>query len=126
MAVYSPKNKLPWDDAVTLVLKYAEIPYDVLYDDEVIRGDFAEIRLACNLHHEDFTGQYSKFYGAFRLWRNGINDDEKIQETTAHKTWFLKKVSQMKLGRGRKRSGIFCARGWVPVRYVFQVLIHLI
>ena len=66
MAVYSPKNKLPWDDAVTLVLKYAEIPYDVVYDEEVIRGDLPKYDWL-HLHHEDFTGQYSKFYGAFPL-----------------------------------------------------------
>src|ERR1700759_5381808 len=94
MAVYSPKNKLPWDDAVTLVLKYAEIPYDVVYDEEGIRGDLPKSNLL-HLHHENFTGQYSKFYGSFR-YAQWYNDDVKVQEATAHKLGF-KKVSQMKL-----------------------------
>ena len=94
MAVYSPKNKLPWDDAVTLVLKYAEIPYDVVYDEEVIKGDLPKYDWL-HLHHEDFTGQYSKFYGSFR-YAQWYNDDVKTQEATAHKLGF-KKVSQMKL-----------------------------
>ena len=93
MAVYSPKNKLPWDDAVTLVLKYAEIPYDVVYDEEVIHGDLPKYDWL-HLHHEDFTGQYSKFYGSFR-YAQWYNDDVKFQEATAHKLGF-KKVSQMK------------------------------
>ncbi|MGZ3926038.1 MAG: asparagine synthetase B [Mucilaginibacter sp.] len=93
MAVYSPKNKLPWDDAVTLVLKYAEIPYDVVYDDEVIKGDLPKYDWL-HLHHEDFTGQYSKFYGSFR-YAQWYNDDVKFQEATAHKLGF-KKVSDMK------------------------------
>jgi len=94
MAVYSPKDKLPWDDAVTLVLKYAEIPYDVVYDEEVIRGDLPKYDWL-HLHHEDFTGQYSKFYAGFR-YAQWYNDDVKAQEAMATKLGF-KKVSQMKL-----------------------------
>lgn len=107
MAVYSPKNKLPWDDAVTLVLKYAEIPYDVVYDEEVIRGDLPKYDWL-HLHHEDFTGQYSKFYGSFR-YAPWYNEDVKIQEATAHKLGF-KKVSQMKLAVAEKIRD-FCAGG---------------
>ena len=59
MAVYSPKSKMPWDDAVTLVLKYAEIPFDVVYDEEVIGGELPKYDWL-HMHHEDFTGQYSK------------------------------------------------------------------
>ena len=59
IAVYSPKNKLPWDDAVTLVLTYADIPYDVVYDEEVIAGVLPMYDWL-HLHHEDFTGQYGK------------------------------------------------------------------
>ena len=65
VAVYSPKNKLPWDDAVTLVMTYAEIPYDVVYDEEVINGELP-LYDWLHLHHEDFTGQYGKFYGRYR------------------------------------------------------------
>src|ERR1700760_3381937 len=107
MAVYSPKNKLPWDDAVTLVLKYAEIPYDVVYDEEVIRGDLPKYDWL-HLHHEDFTGQYSKFYGAFR-YEQWYNDDIHIQEATAHRLGF-KKVSQMKLAVAEHIRD-FCAGG---------------
>src|SRR5437868_5418028 len=65
IAVYSPKGKQPWDDAVTLVLKYAEIPYDVFYDEEVFLGRLKDYDWL-HLHHEDFTGQYGKFYGSFQ------------------------------------------------------------
>ncbi|MFM9076417.1 MAG: asparagine synthetase B, partial [Bacteroidota bacterium] len=64
IAVYSPKSKQPWDDAVTLVLTYAEIPYDVIFDDEVLRNDLPRYDWL-HLHHEDFTGQYGKFYRSY-------------------------------------------------------------
>ncbi|TVR38495.1 MAG: asparagine synthetase B [Cryomorphaceae bacterium] len=65
IAVYSPKSKLPWDDAVTLVLTYAEIPYEVIYDTEIINMELHKYDWL-HLHHEDFTGQYGKFYSAYR------------------------------------------------------------
>ncbi|WP_348740346.1 asparagine synthetase B [Tenacibaculum sp. 190524A02b] len=65
IAVYSPKDKMPWDDAVTMVLTYAEIPFDVIYDEEVL-SDKLLLYEWLHLHHEDFTGQYGRFYGAFR------------------------------------------------------------
>ena len=61
IAVYTPPNKQPWDDAVTLALAYAEIPYDTLWDEEVLQGGLDEYDWL-HLHHEDFTGQYGKFY----------------------------------------------------------------
>jgi len=64
IAVYTPPGKLPWDDAVTLALTYADIPYEKVYDKEVLTGKLATIDWL-HLHHEDFTGQYSKFYRAF-------------------------------------------------------------
>jgi len=64
IAVYSPKTKQPWDDAVTLVLTYAEIPYDVIFDDEVLSGKILEYDWL-HLHHEDFNGQYGKFYSSY-------------------------------------------------------------
>lgn len=94
IAVYSPKNKLPWDDAVTMALTYAEIPYEVLYDDEVLNGVLPKYDWL-HLHHEDFTGQYSRFWSAFHNAPWYI-DDVKLQEETAHRNGF-KKVSQMKL-----------------------------
>ena len=59
VAIYSPKNKQPWDDAVTLALKYSEIPYEVVYDEEVLSG-MLPLFDWLHLHHEDFTGQYGK------------------------------------------------------------------
>ena len=65
IAVYSPKGNQPWDDAVTMVLTYAEIPYTVIYDEEVL-SDQLILYDWLHLHHEDFTGQYGKFYRSFR------------------------------------------------------------
>ncbi len=94
IAVYSPKSKQPWDDAVTLVLTYAEIPYDVVFDDEVMKGDLAKYDWL-HLHHEDFTGQYGKFFGNFgnMPW---YLEQQKEAEDMARK-WGLPKVSQLKL-----------------------------
>ena len=72
IAVYSPKNQEPWDDAVTLVLTYAEIPYEVVYDDDILAGKLLKYDWL-HLHHEDFTGQYGKFYAALQhCQRTGI------------------------------------------------------
>jgi hypothetical protein len=65
IAVYTPKGKQPWDDAVTLVLTYAEIPFTPIYDEEVL-SDQLLLYDWLHLHHEDFTGQYGKFYGAYK------------------------------------------------------------
>ncbi|MDC8006400.1 asparagine synthetase B [Aureisphaera galaxeae] len=65
VAVYSPKGNQPWDDAVTMVLTYAEIPYEVVYDEEVLTDQLL-LYDWLHLHHEDFTGQYGKFYRAYR------------------------------------------------------------
>lgn len=65
IAVYSPKDKMPWDDAVTLVLSYAEIPFDIVYDQEVL-NDKLLLYEWLHLHHEDFTGQYGRFYNAYK------------------------------------------------------------
>lgn len=65
IAVYSPPGFQPWDDAVTLALTYAEIPYDLVYDRKVLSGTLEKYDWL-HLHHEDFTGQYGKFWGAFR------------------------------------------------------------
>jgi len=65
IAVYSPPGFQPWDDAVTLTLTYAEIPYDIVYDTKVLSGILSKYDWL-HLHHEDFTGQYGKFWAAFR------------------------------------------------------------
>ena len=65
IAVYTPPGKQPWDDAVTLVLTYAEIPFDKLYDEEMLADKLADYDWL-HLHHEDFPGQYGKFWAAYR------------------------------------------------------------
>jgi len=107
IAVYSPKSKLPWDDAVTMVLTYAEIPYDVVYDDEVLKDKLSGYDWL-HLHHEDFTGQYGRFWSTFRnvSW---YREDVKNQEATAKRNGFAK-VSEMKLAVAKKMRE-FCAGG---------------
>lgn len=94
ICVYSPKSKLPWDDAVTMALTYAEIPYDIVYDDEILDGKLL-LYDWLHLHHEDFTGQYGKFYFSYNnaQW---YQEDVASQEATARRRGFAK-VSQMKL-----------------------------
>ncbi len=99
IAVYTPKNKLPWDDAVTLVLKYAEIPYDKIYDEEVLSGILPTYDWL-HLHHEDFTGQYSRFYTAFHT-TTWYQEDVLENESMAKKLGF-QKVSAMKLAVAHK------------------------
>lgn len=99
IAVYSPKTKQPWDDAVTMVLTYAEIPYTVVFDDEVLNSDLAKYDWL-HLHHEDFTGQYGKFYGTYRNAPWYIAE-VKEAEATAAKHGFSK-VSLLKLAVAKK------------------------
>jgi hypothetical protein len=76
IAVYSPPDKQPWDDAVTLALAYAEVEYDVIFDDEILNGVLKKYDWL-HLHHEDFTGQYGKFYKSFRnaSWYKKLEND---------------------------------------------------
>ncbi len=94
IAVYSPKSKQPWDDAVTLALTYAEIPYQVVFDDEVMYGELPKYDWL-HLHHEDFTGQYGKFYSMYRSYPWYIKQQREY-EASAKKHGF-EKVSQLKL-----------------------------
>ena len=94
VAVYSPKGKQPWDDAVTLVLTYAEIPYDIVYDDEVLDNKLPEYDWL-HLHHEDFTGQYGKFYRMYHK-QKWYQDQVAGFEESAKKHGF-EKVSELKL-----------------------------
>lgn len=93
IAVYTPPNKQVWDDAVTMALTYAEIPYETLWDEEVLKGDLSEYDWL-HLHHEDFTGQFGKFYANFRNapW---YNEQVLKNEETARKMGFAK-VSEEK------------------------------
>ena len=76
IAVYSPSDKQPWDDAVTLALTYAEIDYDIIFDDEVLTGELKKYDWL-HLHHEDFTGQYGKFYKNYKntTWYKKLEND---------------------------------------------------
>jgi hypothetical protein len=94
IAVYAPPDKQPWDDAVIMALNYAEIPFDQIYDGEIIEGKLKDYDWL-HLHHEDFTGQYGKFYRTFghMLWyQKQVADNEAL----AAKYGFSK-VSKMKL-----------------------------
>ncbi len=99
IAVYSPKDKMPWDDAVTMVLTYAEIPFDVVYDKEVLEEKLLLYEWL-HLHHEDFTGQYGRFYGAFRTapwYVQGKKDAEQLAKELG-----FAKVSEAKLAVSKK------------------------
>ncbi|HOQ78242.1 MAG TPA: asparagine synthetase B [Candidatus Cloacimonas sp.] len=93
IAVYIPPNALPWDDAVTLALEYAEIDYDRVWDDEVLAGKLTDYDWL-HLHHEDFTGQYGKFYGSYRN-TSWYQNDVSVNEAMAAKHGF-QKVWQLK------------------------------
>jgi len=93
IAVYSPPNKQPWDDAVTLVLSYAEIDYDIIYDEEILSGVLKEYDWL-HLHHEDFTGQFGKFWRSYQQMR-WYQQEVSINNQLAKKLGFLK-VSEMK------------------------------
>jgi hypothetical protein len=92
IAVYVPPGSVPWDDAVTLVLEYAKVPYDKIWNDEVLKGDLSEYDWL-HLHHEDFTGQYGKFYASFSNAQWYI-DQQIMYEQNAKQNGF-KKVSEM-------------------------------
>ena len=79
IAVYSPEDKQPWDDAVTLALSYAEIKYDTIFDHEVLSGELKKYDWL-HLHHEDFTGQYGKFYKSYRntSWYKKLENEFKL------------------------------------------------
>lgn len=99
IAVYTPKGKQPWDDAVTMVLTYAEIPFTPIYDEEVL-SDQLILYDWLHLHHEDFTGQYGKFFGAYRNAPWYI-DQKKEAEALASKLGYSK-VSEEKLAVAKK------------------------
>ncbi|MGB0978615.1 MAG: asparagine synthetase B [Croceimicrobium sp.] len=108
IAVYSPKGKQPWDDAVTMVLSYAEIPYDMVYDRDVM-NDLLPKYDWLHLHHEDFTGQYGRFYAAFRnapWYIQQKNDQEALAQelgfakVSALKSAVAEKIREFTIGGG--------------------------
>lgn len=107
IAVYSPKTKQPWDDAVTMVLQYAEIPYTVIFDDEVMEGKLPEYDWL-HLHHEDFTGQFGKFWSSYSTapwYQNEVSEAEQMAAKHGFKT-----VRELKLGVAKKIRD-FCLGG---------------
>jgi hypothetical protein len=110
IAVYTPGGKQPWDDAVTMVLEYAEIPYDKIYDSAIISGALPQYDWL-HLHHEDFTGQYGKFYAAFRSYpwyKKQVSD----LESSAQKLGF-NKVSELKLAVAKNIKNFVVGGGFL-------------
>lgn len=110
IAVYSPKTAQPWDDAVTLVLSYAEIPYDIIFDEEVLDEKLA-LYDWLHLHHEDFTGQYGKFWNSYKhapWYKKQVQEAERM----ALKYGF-KKVSQLKLAVAKKIKDFTLGGGYL-------------
>lgn len=99
IAVYTPDGKLPWDDAVTLVLTYAQIPFDKVYDDEVLADELPKYDWL-HLHHEDFTGQYGKFWAGYRNM-SWYQEEVRANEAMAARHGFSK-VSKLKLEVAKK------------------------
>jgi hypothetical protein len=110
IAVYTPDGKLPWDDAVTMALTYAEIPFDKVYDDELLEDKLVKYDWL-HLHHEDFTGQYGKFYAAYHTAPWYIEDVKK-NEAMAQKHGFAK-VSQLKLAIAKKIKEFIIGGGYL-------------
>ena len=110
IAVYTPPNSLPWDDAVTLALTYAEIPYDPIYDEQVLSG-ILPMYDWLHLHHEDFTGQFGKFWFAYRNapW---YQEDVRLGEETARKLGY-RKVSELKLAVALKIRDFVAGGGYM-------------
>lgn len=110
IAVYTPPNKQPWDDAVTMVLEYAEIKYDKIYDSAIVVGMLPKYDWL-HLHHEDFTGQYGKFYSSAR-YQSWYQEQVKVAESNAKMLGFPK-VSQMKLAVAKNIKNFVLGGGFV-------------
>ncbi len=110
IAVYTPNNKLPWDDAVTMALTFADIPYDKVYDDELLSDKLLDYDWL-HLHHEDFTGQFGKFWASYRNAPWYI-EDVATQTAMAHKHGF-NKVSQLKLAVAQKIRNFVLGGGYL-------------
>ncbi len=112
IAVYSPPNKQPWDDAVTLALTYAEVPYDVIYDEEILTGKLGDYDWL-HLHHEDFTGQYGKFYASFGLepWylEQKVQSEEMAARLGFATVWQLKHAVALTIRQYVEQGGFLFA-----------------
>ncbi|WP_019038925.1 hypothetical protein [Psychroflexus tropicus] len=110
IAVYSPQGNAPWDDAVTMVLEFAEIPYETIYDKEVLADELL-LYDWLHLHHEDFTGQYGKFYRAYRSAPWYIKE-KKEAEAYASSLGY-DKVSEAKLAVSKKINAYVIGGGFM-------------
>src|ERR1044072_2385279 len=110
IAVYAPTRLEPWDDAVINALNYAEIPYDVIYDKEVLSGNLAKYDWL-HLHHEDFTGQHNRFYAGFRneQWYR----DEVMADSLCALQFGYAKVQQLKLAVALKMKSFINDGGFL-------------
>lgn len=110
IAVYTPPLSQPWDDAVTLALTYAEIPYDAIYNDEIMNG-MLPMYDWLHLHHEDFTGQFGKFYAAYRnaAW---YQEEVRLLTNMANKHGF-EKVSELKLAVAKRIQEFVAGGGYL-------------
>jgi len=99
IAVYAPAGYDPWDDAVLMALEYAEIPYDKIYDNDVLMGSLAQYDWL-HLHHEDFTGQFGKFYRSFKNadWYR----EHQVRAETLARQWGYPSVSELKKSVARE------------------------
>src|SRR3990170_4547645 len=110
IGVYVPPNKEPWDDAVRLALEYAEIPYQTIWDEEVLKGEIYKYDWV-HLHHEDFTGQYGKFYSQFSNMPWYVEQVKELEDI-AQKHGFHK-VSQLKLATAKKIKEFVAGGGFL-------------
>lgn len=112
IAIYIPPNALPWDDAVTLALEYAEIDYERLWDDEVLEGKLVDYDWL-HLHHEDFSGQYGKFYGSYRhmpWYQNDVRVNEAMAAKHGYaKVWQLKQAVALRIREFVENGGFLFA-----------------
>ena len=110
IAVYTPPGKQPWDDAVTMVLEYAEIPYEKIYDSAIVMGVLPKYDWL-HLHHEDFTGQYGKFYAAYKNYP-WYQEQVKRAEADAKMLGYAK-VSQLKLAVAQNLKNFVLGGGFL-------------
>jgi hypothetical protein len=110
IGVYVPPNALPWDDAVRLALEYAEIPYEKLWDEEVLNGKLKNYDWV-HLHHEDFTGQYGKFFASYAS-SDWYMTQKSVNEEMARKLGYAK-VSKLKLAVVKKLTDYIANGGFV-------------
>ena len=118
IAVYIPPGKRPWDDAVTLALNYAEIPYDRIWDEDIVKGKLDNYDWL-HLHHEDFTGQYGKFYFAYhnqQWYKNIVAMNKKMAKKLGFKkVWQMKHYVAQKIKEYVAKGGFLFAMCSAPI-----------